>query len=1412
MALCAVGHLPGGAAGARQDCGQSDGSALMARVCDGQEDAFGGRCAYLVDGTWAAGAHWSCAQWCEFHGSACVGAVRGDQCVANTLDEGTCDGMHWDAAVCACEDIPLAPTAAADSPALRRLSFGGNVATPAPPGVVSYGVTTITTTLQTSSKQFFYDGSEAMCGADTYQVVSDGTKERPYCSWHTYCTWDADAQAECAQTLCQASGYADGIFVSASNDPCTVSYASDSGADWFWLLDKDEYRYTVAFKDAQVTACCGTAQMTSVPTPAMTPAPTPAMTYAPTPTMTYAPTPAVTATTPSPTPANAPAPTPVLTPAPTTTTNTTTKTTTTTGAATTEGPGTGPGDQTTATTISTTTFSVAWTSVSETPVSVTAATSTAPAGTTTPDPQEGTFTETTTTSHGSSHVVSTATATLSTASGSTVTTTPTTTQTLKCYDAPVVLYAPDTSSCAGTPAGSVCDVQCDDGHAMTGAATCLAGTWAVTGRCVLSGTQAETQSVAEVTMRVSASNGYEWATEHQAEIETVIEAILGTTDFLVDILPVSSRRLTGDSQDASPADEFDAVVTVVVEATTSEEQAAHGITRALASGFVGNLTSELDSADEPVPDGLLLEAIGEPVMIAEYAMPLKSWISGTWGSCSATCGQGTETRSVVCSVGVQWTCERADAGPMPAAAQECEQFVQCPFDLLCPLGHDSSLGCGAQLALVVACVALAGLCVLACVCARLYAMSRVRSTGQVSMLGGIQAKYTIERRKQQRQDGQPDLEQGSAPPEANGGKTRIVWDVDMDRVQEALSPSNGDLLGARRGSGLSGLMRNLSLSMARSPSRASASSADEQLARRMRNLGEEEMDEDELDDRIEAALMQARRSSAQSLPPSGSLGSAVVARRLSIEAATAALAVPGSEVRQPRDLFAAYSDRQRVEYFSRTHMRWVPGVVGVSIHSGKDGAASPFVRYAVELSKGQKRQRVTLDQLRPPLREGERVEVFSRRQGAYLGATISGAHASTATLGYEVLLAGTELLPGVPASHLRRTFVAGDAVLVYRGPTAGWAPAEVVAEPGVGERQAALLTPDLLGNGGWLDVGDRLVPTRGSRSRVNSMGSMASSIGSMGSMSPSDGGSRMPVYARKSSADSVRKSPSRRSGRDNFRGSPSRRIGSTDSVRGSPSRRSNDSSSRESRLQRGGSRTSERSARRSPSGGAAGRPLPRLLSRGRLPLLKPVPMPGQAWADARSPNTSPQPGAAQGRAPAVLRVTVVGARGLRNADWLGKSDPYCVCEVRGKPDAKSRFQTPVIDDCLEPVWDHAGEIADFGSGDELMFTVMDQDTGGRADLLGKAVLTSAAFDSSGFDGELPLFEAGKDGAFVHVRVHPAETYVPDPWIWVAVLTASSAEDYHQSDRQPEWFPSFLIRSRPSSAQQALESSGSQVSI
>jgi len=129
-----------------------------------------------------------------------------------------------------------------------------------------------------------------------------------------------------------------------------------------------------------------------------------------------------------------------------------------------------------------------------------------------------------------------------------------------------------------------------------------------------------------------------------------------------------------------------------------------------------------------------------------------------------------------------------------------------------------------------------------------------------------------------------------------------------------------------------------------------------------------------------------------------------------------------------------------------------------------------------------------------------------------------------------------------------------------------------------------------------------------------------------------------------------------------------------------------------------------------------------------------------------------------GRPHKPLQIMIVGARGLRDADWLpggGVSDPYCICEILTKP--MSKVQTPVLNNTLNPVWNHEAEFPDYVPGDIFLFKVYDSDVGKQDDFLGSAVLESHQFYPFGFIGELPLSEAGTGiSAFVKLVVQPAE--------------------------------------------------------
>jgi len=111
-----------------------------------------------------------------------------------------------------------------------------------------------------------------------------------------------------------------------------------------------------------------------------------------------------------------------------------------------------------------------------------------------------------------------------------------------------------------------------------------------------------------------------------------------------------------------------------------------------------------------------------------------------------------------------------------------------------------------------------------------------------------------------------------------------------------------------------------------------------------------------------------------------------------------------------------------------------------------------------------------------------------------------------------------------------------------------------------------------------------------------------------------------------------------------------------------------------------------------------------------------------------------------------LRVMITSAEGLRNADWIGKSDPYCVCEVPGKP--YTRFKTEVRSNTLEPVWNKQCDF-DYTPGDLLEFSVFDKDIWPKSDdFLGSARLPAEHFYPNGFDGKLPLDDQGS----LHISV------------------------------------------------------------
>jgi len=137
--------------------------------------------------------------------------------------------------------------------------------------------------------------------------------------------------------------------------------------------------------------------------------------------------------------------------------------------------------------------------------------------------------------------------------------------------------------------------------------------------------------------------------------------------------------------------------------------------------------------------------------------------------------------------------------------------------------------------------------------------------------------------------------------------------------------------------------------------------------------------------------------------------------------------------------------------------------------------------------------------------------------------------------------------------------------------------------------------------------------------------------------------------------------------------------------------------------------------------------------------------------------------------PTVVKVEIIGAKGLRSADVVGKSEAYCIVELAGKPESKA--QTGTATDPKEPEWNHVVEVSGYRQGDSLTFTVKDSDPL-KDDILGRAALTADQV-KAGFVGDLPLVDAGEGvEASLHVKVEGTDPTLLDK---AAVLVEEAKE-------------------------------------
>mmetsp|Transcript_69036 Transcript_69036/g.173969 ORF Transcript_69036/g.173969 Transcript_69036/m.173969 type:complete len:549 (+) Transcript_69036:184-1830(+) len=148
-----------------------------------------------------------------------------------------------------------------------------------------------------------------------------------------------------------------------------------------------------------------------------------------------------------------------------------------------------------------------------------------------------------------------------------------------------------------------------------------------------------------------------------------------------------------------------------------------------------------------------------------------------------------------------------------------------------------------------------------------------------------------------------------------------------------------------------------------------------------------------------------------------------------------------------------------------------------------------------------------------------------------------------------------------------------------------------------------------------------------------------------------------------------------------------------------------------------------------------------------------------------------------------LKISLIRARDLRAADFNftgGKSDPYCTCELFGRP--QTQIKSDIIKKTLDPEWNYDGVIESCRAGDDLEFCVYDFDVVGDDDLLGKAILEYDAFYPFGYEGDLtlehpkkkdsaitvkiqciPLREDDEDKPRCYVKIHKAESLRAADW-------------------------------------------------
>lgn len=441
-----------------------------------------------------------------------------------------------------------------------------------------------------------------------------------------------------------------------------------------------------------------------------------------------------------------------------------------------------------------------------------------------------------------------------------------------------------------------------------------------------------------------------------------------------------------------------------------------------SQGLLSLITAKLRAQGLPEPLGLANASItgsGSVETVPSFVIPVPTWLTGAWAStCNSSCGSGLLNRQVVCTADNELACISTIFGssgaPRPSAWQDCAAYTSCSFNALCPLGQGSSLQCGAQVGLF---FGIGGMVLVLFTCiTSLWCRRRCRApTGGQIRLKQFRTEVSYKVQLPSKLPSKKSL-QDSAPTSPDGNATtnkiHVVWDYDMEKVNEwfvvpAAAASN--VIDTDVGPHLDGLQST------------------------MENT-EEFGAEVEDDSRVQSVsrIMRLVFPTSQTEPP-GQVRP------------KAALDQPPVGPVHP----TAYDNREKVEYYSKNHAKWLPGSVDVITMHDPDVENSLRVRYDVLLmGTNQKRMDVKIWDLRSPFIDNEAVDVWLPRVGggmACVPGKICGHHRQSAcTLGYKIQLVGKGSTDGPDNSRvksgslLRRRFCAGEVIQVYFGPIVGW--------------------------------------------------------------------------------------------------------------------------------------------------------------------------------------------------------------------------------------------------------------------------------------------------------------------------------------------------------------------------------------